>query len=272
MAFHKLVGDPADGLDLYAKTPGGSWHWAGSSREFAERHAECTLTGWGLLDGQMHEFLVYLPLYNPVESLEIGVRPGATIRCVAPRPEKPVAYYGTSIVHGAGVSRSGMTHVAMLGRRLDYPILNLGFSGNALMEPELAGFLSELDPAAYVLDSVPNMSAELISERAADFVGALRTAHPVVPIVLVEDRTYPAGWLAPDVAAQNSARRAALKQAYASLLSRGEGQLFYIDGNGLLGGDNDGTNDGSHTNDLGACRMADALEPVLRRVLGLGGC
>jgi hypothetical protein len=259
------------GIDLYAKTEAGEWHWAGLSREIAGRRAECGLTDWGVLDGAMHEFRAYLPLFNSVEDLEFGVPEGAAIEAPARRPERPVAYYGTSVVHGAGVSRPGMTHVAIIGRRLDYPILNLGFSGNAIMEPEIAELLAELDPAAYVLDPVPNMAAETVSDRAVDFVSTLRAARPATPIILVEDRSYPAAWVTPDLEEQNVARRRALKRAYAQLLSPEGGPIYYVDGNGLLGVDNDGTNDGSHTNDLGASRMADSLEPLLRRVLSLGG-
>ncbi len=56
--------------------------------------------------------------------------------------------------------RPGMVHTAILGRQLNRPIINLGFSGNGKMEPELADLLAELDPAVYVLDCLPNMSCQ----------------------------------------------------------------------------------------------------------------
>ena len=258
------------GLDLYAKTPEGCWRWVGCATDVST-HAQSTLNPFGDFDGELHEFRLYLPLYNAVKSLEIGVPVQATIETVAPRSERPIAYYGTSIVHGAGASRAGMTHVAILGRRLDYPILNLGFSGNALMEPEIAGLLAELDVAAYVLDSLPNMPAERIEGYARNFVRTIRRAHPVTPIVLVEDRSYPAGWVTPGSRQQNIDRRRALKLAFADLLAEFSGPLHYVEGDGLLGTDGDGSNDGSHASDLGASRMADALEPVLKRILGLSG-
>ena len=83
-----------------------------------------------------------------------------------------------------------MVHTAILGRRLDRPVINLGFSGNGKMEPELAELLAELDPAVYVLDCLPNMTAEEVDARVEPFVRALRKAHPETPIVLAEDRTY----------------------------------------------------------------------------------
>lgn len=257
------------GLDLYVQTPAGGWRWVGVTREIQGVEAEAALNTWGTLSPGRKLCRVYLPLFNPVLRLEIGVPAGATLEAL-PRPAaKPIAYYGTSIVHGAGVSRPGMSHVAILGRRLGYPILNLGFSGNALMEPELAGLLAELDPACYLLDAVPNMGAALIDERAETFVRRLAAARPGAPIVLIEDRTYPSAWLTPERAAENRHRRAASKRAWARLVAAGIGPLHYVEGDALLGSDGDGTNDGSHPNDLGASRMADALEPLLRRLLGL---
>lgn len=261
------------GIDLYAETPAGKWHWVGLSSDIGGLEAECTLNFWGALDGETHEFRAYLPLYNSVRKLEFGIPRGSMIQSVPPRPERPVAYYGTSIVHGAGASRPGMSQVAMLGRRLDYPMLNLGFSGNAIMEPEVADFLAELDPAVYLLDPIPNMEAERINGFAETFIRKLRSARPDTPVILVEDRSYPAAWLTPSLEQENLTRRAALKRVYASLLddAGASERLYYIEGNGLFGVDNDGTNDGSHANDLGASRLADALEPVLRRTLGIGG-
>ena len=42
----------------------------------------------------------------------------------------------------------------------------------------------------------------------------------------------------------------------------------YIPGDSLLGDDTEGATDGSHPNDLGFMRQADAFEPVLRQALG----
>ncbi len=256
------------GLDLYARTPKGAWRWVGVTREIAGRQNEAPLTSWGTLRPGWHEFQLYLPLANPVDKLEIGIPEGTTLRTVPSRTEKPVVCYGTSICHGMGVSRPGMTHLAMLGRRLDYPIVNLGVSGNAKMEMAMAELLGELDPALFILDAVPNMLAELIAERAEPFLRHLAAARPGVPIILVEDRTYPAAWLTPAAATQNASRREAWRHVYARLLAAGLGPLRYLPGEGLLGNDGDGTNDGSHPNDLGASRMADALEPMLGAWLG----
>jgi len=252
------------GLDLYARTERGTWRWVGVTRAIAGRNSESSITPGGMLQPGQRECMIYLPLANPVVKLEIGVPAGTSIRTVPSRTEKPVVCYGTSICHGMGVSRPGMAHLAQLGRRLDYPLINLGVSGNAKMELAVAELLAELDAALFIIDALPNMGADLVAERAEPFLRHLAAARPGVPILLVEDRTYPAGWLTPSMAAQNAGRREALRQVYGRLLTAGIGPLRYLPGEGLLGTDGDGTNDGSHPNDLGASRMADALEPMVR--------
>src|SRR5690606_31978 len=94
----------------------------------------------------------------------------------------------TSITQGAVASRTGMSFTAILGRRLGVPVINLGFSGSALMEPALAQLLAELDPAMYVLDAFPNMNPTLVDQNLESFVRTLREARPETPIVIVEHR------------------------------------------------------------------------------------
>jgi hypothetical protein len=160
-----------------------------------------------------------------------------------------------------------MVHTAILGRRLDRPVVNLGFSGNGKMEPELAGLLAELDPAAYVLDCLPNMTAEEVEARVEPFVRALRSAHPETPIVLAEDRSYANAPLVRTQQERNSSSRAALRRAYEHLVDEGITGLTYLPGDPQLGDDGEATVDGSHPTDLGFVRMADAFESALRPLL-----
>ncbi len=178
------------GLDLYGRTEDG-WRWAGLGRLRSSRRPEAVLAEG--LSGQPREYMLYLPLYNGVRELSIGLDAGATLRPGPPRPAeraRPIVVYGTSIVQGACASRPGMAYPAILGRRLDRPLVNLGFSGNARMEPELADLLAETDAAVYVLDALPNMTAVMVRERAGAFVGRLAERRPGVPIVLVEGAAH----------------------------------------------------------------------------------
>jgi hypothetical protein len=160
-----------------------------------------------------------------------------------------------------------MAHPAILGRRLDRHMMNLGFSGNAQMEPEVATLLAELDPCLYVVDPLPNMGGPMVKERGETFMRTLVCAHPKTPIVMVEDRTFTTAWLRPEKLAHHAASRAAYRAVYERLRDEGA-NLHYVTADGQFGDDNEASPDGSHPTDLGYMRMADRLEPALRRALG----
>jgi hypothetical protein len=162
-----------------------------------------------------------------------------------------------------------MVHTAILGRRFHYPVINLGFSGNGRMEPEMAELLSEQDPSVYVLDCLPNMDGQMVAERVAPFVKKLRKTHPKTPILLVEDRTYSDSFFVASRRQRNTENRRELHRVYSGLKSEGIKHLHYLKGNGLLGDDRDNlaTVDGSHPTDLGFLRQADAFYEALKPVL-----
>jgi hypothetical protein len=252
------------GIDLYAQDDKGNWSWLSvtkpKSQQIEVRMAKDITKG-------KRQYMMYLPLYNGVTSLEVGVPKTNWFKPVPPRKEKPILFYGTSILQGACASRPGMCHTAILGRKLEKPVINLGFSGSALMEPEVGQLISEIDACMYVLDPVPNMRAEMIEERAAIFIGIIRAKHPETPIIMVEDRTYPAGVFIKERSESNRTRRLAYSKIYAELKRKGDKNLYYIKGEDLFGTDNEATVDGSHPSDLGFMRMSDKLEPILRKAL-----
>jgi hypothetical protein len=271
LTFPTMTATGASGLDLYAQVD-GRWRWVGAGHP--DKFPTNTAKLAGDLEPGTREYLLYLPLYNGVRSVEIGVPPGSSVRKAPPRPSersKPIVFYGTSITHGASASRPGMVHTAILGRRLGYPVINLGFSGNGKMEPEMATLVGELDPVVFVLDCVPNMVAADITERVQPFVRALRARHPDTPILMVEDRTYASSVLVTTLHYQNQSRRTSYRAAYEALSSAGIRNLSYLAGEGLLGSDGEGTVDSSHPTDLGFMRQADAFETALRPLLSAGG-
>lgn len=275
LAGPNMTGIGASGLDLYTRTslPGGTWRWlAVGTPKAADVTTDAALVQ-GIPEGE-REYLLYLPLYNGVTSVEIGVVAAKgsdpRIRPAGPRAEAkraPIVFYGTSITQGASATRPGMAHTAILGRMFDRPVINLGFSGNGKMEAEVTKFLAEIDAAIFVIDCLPNMNAAEVTERTEPCVRTLRAAHPKTPILLVEDRNFPSGFLIRSRREHNASSQAALRAAYQRLVDAKTGNLHYLEGALLLDPDGEDTTDGSHPSDLGFVHHARAFERVLRPLL-----
>jgi lysophospholipase L1-like esterase len=267
LAMNHMPATGVSGLDLYVRRPDRAWRWLGVGRpESADNTAALAS---GLPPGE-REFMLYLPLYNGVASVKVGVPAGARLGKAPARPaerSRPVVFYGTSITQGGCASRPGMVHTAIIGRHLDVPVINLGFSGSGRMEAVMAEFLAQLEPAVYVLDCLPNLTAAELTERVEPFVRILRQARPSTPILMVEDRTYTNAFILPGNRSRNDASRAAHKAAYERLVAAGVTGLHYLEGEGLLGADGEDTVDGSHPTDLGFMRQAAAMEKALRPLL-----
>jgi len=254
------------GLGLYVRDQ-GKWHWLGVGRPSQFPTNQKTLVQG--LSGEPREYLLYLPLYNGVESVQIGISPEAILAKPVVRPgrNKTICFYGTSITQGGCASRPGMAYTAILGRMLEQPTINLGFSGNGPMDLEVAKFLAELDPAIYVIDSLPNMDAAMVKERAEPFVKILREARPETPILLVENITYQNAEFVSSRRDGFVAKNAVLGESYKRMIDGGIKNLYYLRGDDLLGHDGEATVDGTHPTDLGFVRMAEAMLPILSRLL-----
>ncbi|NBS18852.1 MAG: hypothetical protein EBS74_03570 [Flavobacteriia bacterium] len=264
LAMPHMPATGVSGLDLYAQDARGIDRWVGVVKP--DQQQMDTTIAKDLASG-IRTYTLYLPLYNGVEALEVGVPKGSSFDGLSPRDERPMVFYGTSIMHGACASRPGMAFPAILGRRLKRPTLNLGFSGNGRMEPEVAELLAELDPCVYVIDCLPNMNENTIGERAVPLVKRIRSAHEHTPILLVEDRSFTNTSFFPKRKVHHQKSRMALKKTYRELLDAGVENLYYLGGDSLLGNDGEAATDGSHPNDLGMVRYAEAYEPVLRNIL-----
>ena len=253
------------GVDLYARDASGKWRWVQVARPSSQEVKSKLVSG--LAEG-FREYAAYLPLYNGVESMSIGIAPDSKFETLAPRT-KPIVFYGTSITHGACASRPGMVHTAILGRRLDMPVVNLGFSGNGKMDAAVGDFLTQIDAAAFVIDCLPNMNAEMVSQKCVPLVKQIRAKQPDTPIVLVEDRRNTNSWILPAREKHHTENHHALQMAYETLKSESIKNLHYISGDALYGTDGEGATDGSHASDLGFMRQADIFDPVLRQAPGL---
>ena len=267
LAMNHMPATGVSGVDLYVRDAKGKMRWVAVGRPSKTTNQQTLLKG---IDPEWREYYLYLPLYNGVSEVYLGLPADAQLakaEAWSADRAKPIVFYGTSITQGGCASRTGMPHPAILGRRLNRPTINLGFSGNGIMEPEVGQLLSEIDAGVYVLDCLPNMGAGQVTERVEPLVQTLRKAHPETPIVLVEDRTYGNAHLVKSAQQRNDTSRAALQVCYENLKKAGVKNLFYIPGENLLVDDSEGTVDGSHPTDLGFVQQADAMQAVLEAAI-----
>ncbi|MDO4583419.1 MAG: SGNH/GDSL hydrolase family protein [Planctomycetia bacterium] len=261
LAMPHMPATGKSGFDLYGRDTAGKFRFI---KNVVPKEGDLPLGE--NLPGDEREYLIYLPLYNGTRKMELGLPENASFSLVE-RKEKPILFYGTSIMHGGCASRPGMPHAAILGRRLDRAFWNFGFSGNGRMEVVLAEAFGELDAAIYVLDCLPNMNPKLVSERTVPFVRKLREKRPDTPILLVEDRVFPNAWIYHGQADYHQRNQASLKSSYEKLLADGVPGLFYLSHESLLSEDGDATVDNSHPTDYGFLCYANAMEGILREML-----
>lgn len=223
------------------------------------------------LDGEMHEYTLYLPLYDGVNWVEIGVEKDAVIEMPqvnSPRRDRRFVFYGTSILQGGCATRPGMVATSILQRDLNAECINLGVSGEGKMDFPMARAMAKIpNVTAFIIDPIPNCTLKQCDTLTYEFVNILRKARPEVPIFMVEGPIY-------SYARYNSfynkyldQKNAAFHKNYLKLKKENPKNLYYIDCENLWGPDNEGTVDGIHLTDVGFYWYAQKLKPYLKAVL-----
>jgi len=263
--YDNMTAIASRGLDLYIKK-NDQWIFAGAGRPDDTVTSTHKIVG-NMADGEK-ECLLFLPLYDELISLEIGIQEGTSIRPLAIPWKGKVVIYGSSITQGASASRPGMAYPAQLARHLKYEFVNLGFSGSGKMEESVGRMVADVrDVDLFVLDCAANPSPQQIAERTEPFVKMIREQHPGVPILMIESVIREGGNFDQAIQKRVSEQNRNFRNAYTRLVENGMQELYLIRGDDLLGHDHEGTVDGTHPNDLGFDRMLKVIEPRIREIL-----
>ena len=257
------------GVDLYVLDGDNGWTTVGSGRPAFNSHKSTSLVVADM-EPKMREYMLYLPLYDGIDSIYAGTEKGARVlppSADTPKRRKLVVMYGTSILQGGCATRPGMAHTNILQRMLDREVVNLGFSGNARLDPEIARLMAACDASVYVIDALPNCSSEMVAERMEKFYGILREKHPDTPILFVESPLFPIMRFDREVNSTISAKNKTLREIY-DRIAAADPNVCYFEGKDVLGGNNEATVDNYHLTDSGFTHFAEALLPVLRRLMG----
>lgn len=212
-----------------------------------------------------HHYTLYLPLYNSVKWMEILV-PEASYFDPLPVRQKPVVVYGTSIAQGGCASRPGLGWTNILSRMADKPLINLAFSGNGRMEPELVDLLAEVDASLFIIDCLPNLGPGAdLSAKINYVVNTLQRRRPGVPILFTDHCGIP-------VMNDNGSNEAIAtmnrqqKSIVDSLIQKGRKNLYYLTQNEIGLTENDVV-DYVHPNDTGMMRYAEAYYRRIREIM-----
>lgn len=257
----------AKGLDLYCLEEGNNWRFVNSGRPVGKNNQATIVTN---MQPKEREFMLYLPLYDGLVSLAIGVDSLSNLDRPAiesPVRQKPIVFYGTSILQGGCASRPGMAHTNIISRRLNRECINLGFSGNAFLDMEIAAVIAEVDASVFVLDFVPNASVEHMKERMETFYRIIRSKHPNTPIVFVEDPIFTHTRYDGKIAKEVKDKNQMLRQIFNKLKQDKEKNITLVSSKEMLGDDGEATVDGVHFTDLGMMRYADLMTPIIRKLI-----
>ena len=265
------------GTDLYILEGDSVWRHVNTNRPYIKDKDTNPDSHWvestyvDGLDGQMHEFMIYFPLYDGVNQLFVKTEEGAEITAGNPRVidrDRRIVAYGTSILQGGCASRTGMAATNIIGRELNCEVMNLGFSGEGKMDSYMAHAMARIpDVDVFLLDPVPNCTEKMCDTLTYDFVKILREARPDVPIVMLEGPLYPYSRYDSMFKNYLPAKNAAFRRNYERLKAENPDNLYYVTSENLDGVEDDGTVDGIHLTDLGFRHYANKMIPVLRPLL-----
>ena len=255
------------GLDLYAWN-GKTWQFVNTARPTAKNNEQVII---GNMLPEEREYLLYLPLYDGVTDISIGIDSTAFIdvpKLPYPSTKKPIVCYGTSITQGGCATRAGMSYTNILQRRLNREVINLGFSGNGQLDYEIAELMSRrTDAGLFVLDFIPNVNLEQIREKTATFVEKLREHNTQIPILFVESIIFPHSAFDAKMYKTVTDKNKALREEYEKLKKSGHKNIYYLPAENLIGKDGETTVDGIHLTDLGFMRLADVLYARIKKIV-----
>lgn len=208
---------------------------------------------------------IHFPLYNDVTSLYIGLQADAALDHRAKyKYDKPILYYGSSITQGGCASRPGNCYQNLISAKHDCDHINLGFSGNAKGEDAITDYMAGLDYSIFVSDYDHNApSPEHLTNTHEKMFLKIRKTHPDTPVIFITrpgfDKDIKTG----------IARRDIIYKTFMNAQSRGDQNVYFIDGERLFMSDyrDACTVDGTHPNDAGFVRMAEVIGHTIDSIL-----
>lgn len=215
-------------------------------------------------DRKMRQVIVWLPILTDYKNLYIGVEKGAILAEFSGyRYKNPVVFYGSSITMGCGASAPVNTYPALISRTLDTDFINLGFSGNAKGEPQIAEYIATLDMSAFVYDYDYNApSVEHLESTHKRFFEIIREKQPDLPIIMMSRPSF-------SETVDTAKRYNVIFETFLDAKKAGDSKVWLINGANIFDGvyRDCCTHENCHPNDLGYMKMAEAVTALLKEHL-----
>ena len=257
----------------FAMTGGAGFDMYISQNGEAERHIKTFVPPYNMEDGYesvhtfassgVREITIHFPLYSEVIELYIGLSESASVQAPTPyKYEKPVVYYGSSITQGGCASRPGMSYQNIISRRLRCDHINLGFSGNAKAEVEIAEYIKNLDMSVFVYDYDHNApTLEHLRNTHERMFRIIREANPELPIICASKPKV-------RLTKADLERLEVIKETCENARANGDKNVYLVEGSKLMElAGTEGTVDGTHPTDYGFASMAKGFGDLLETLL-----
>lgn len=142
---------------------------------------------------EVRQYRLYLPLYVELKSLEIGLDQDAIVEPAEKLHDNKIVCYGTSITQGGCASRPGMNYSSIIGRSVNYEVINLGFSGNAHLHPEIAEIIANIpNMKKLVLEVEANAGAiGVLKERLESFLQTILNKNHNLQVFIISHYPHP---------------------------------------------------------------------------------
>lgn len=255
----------SNGFDLYTGM-GAEAKFRGNRLIPAEEERFSALYDGNLpgAEGAMYDCAIHFPYHCAVTAFTVGVAPGARVEPPTPhRIARPVVFYGSSITNCSTAGRPGMVYPSLIARRMDFELINLGFSGGCRGELCIADAIAELEIAALVMEFDHNApSPEFLAARHEPFFRRYRSRRPETPVLLMSRCDF-------NGSGEDRLRREIVQRTWLNAVDNGDRKVDFLDGETLFAGPwrEECTFDCCHPNDFGAVLMAERIADRLARLL-----
>ena len=199
------------------------------------------------------KLMLHFPLYGFVDELYIGFDENSYVKKLESHYEdkKPLVFYGSSVTQGACATRPGNCYPPIVSLKSNIDFINLGFSGSAGAEKELAEYIANIPMSAFIMEYDYNdcQTPELVRQKHYPFYKIIRDKNPDLPIIMMSlPITTSEPWYE---------SRLCVIESYEKAKANGD-NVYFVDGLTVFDGEfyDCATTDGCHPNDYGYIRIA----------------